>query len=100
MKKTFTITEGKGFTIQFDNGIVLSTQFGSMNYCENRSMNISSEFPKFKESNNAEIAVWNEKGDWVTKQMMKELGKETNDDVEGWVKLSGWLKILDWCRNQ
>ena len=26
-----------GFTLKFDNGLVLSTRFGGMNYCENKA---------------------------------------------------------------
>ncbi len=32
----FTITEGKGFCIKFDNGWEVSIQFGPFNYCQNR----------------------------------------------------------------
>ena len=93
--------------MKFDNGITLSTQFGSGNYCENRSF-LDELFPETKNgwvasigSNDTEIAIWNEKGDWLTKEMNKEVfGYELDDNVSGNITMFDWLLILDWCRRQ
>lgn len=64
----FAITEGKGFQITFDNGILVSVQFGSGNYCENYFKYLEPNWFYGKErqeriwsSKDAEIAVWDTK---------------------------------------
>jgi hypothetical protein len=39
----FNITQGKGFSIKFANGISISVQFGPGNYCDNYDMRIGQE---------------------------------------------------------
>lgn len=76
----FQITGGKGFKMTFANGWMISVQFGTGNYCENRSLDMSDMLPdeslnKYltrrdrevgeKGSADAEVAVWNHEGKWA-----------------------------------
>jgi len=76
----FQITGGKGFKMTFANGWTISVQFGTGNYCENRSLDEYDMFPGAgfttylmrkdrevgeKGSADAEIAVWNHEKKWV-----------------------------------
>lgn len=96
----FAITSSRGFHITFENGITLSTQFGGGNYCSNRDINIGSESSENKlQSRDAEIAIWDAHGKWLTQQAYKETFDEAiGDDVKGYVKIEEWLKILNWCQ--
>ena len=99
-----------GFTITFDNGLLLSTRFGPMNYCENFAkrdiiaMGTAADAPLF--SDDVEVAVWKTDGkpdeshDWVT-EWQTEVFAENGyvQDVRGYVKIDDWLRLLDWCRN-
>ena len=97
-----------GFTLTFENGLVLSTCFGAMNYCENRGAPThlrggildASLF-----SDNAEVSVWlnnaesNGSYDWVNGWQEVVFGDaDPADDVRGWVAMAEWLQIVDWCR--
>ena len=105
MRKHFRITQGTGFHIVFPNGVVLSTQFGYRNYCENQD-NIEyggyNGIPNFVESNDVEIAIWlsDNPDKWITREMAKDVfGEELHDDVMGWINIADWLKIVEWCKN-
>ena len=86
----FAITDGKGFQITFDNGILVSVQFGSTNYCENYYKHFLKERrygnereERFWYSKDAEIAVWdtNANAKWITSDILKLAGlrnKNTN----------------------
>ena len=50
----FKITMGKGFHVKFENGVILSTQFGYGNYCDNNMKRNEGEVS----CRNAEIAIW------------------------------------------
>ncbi|MBE9541538.1 MAG: hypothetical protein IMF01_04400 [Proteobacteria bacterium] len=94
----FAITYCKGFHITFPNGLTLSTQFGSGNYCDNHDIEIGVKTQKVK-SQNVEIAIWDKEGAWLTKQTYEEkFNKEIGDDVAGYVEIEEWLEIVDWCR--
>ena len=98
-----------GFTITFDNGLLLSTRFGSMNYCENKST-VMENFAQTSDdpllSDAVEGAGWKTDGkpdeshDWVT-EWQTEVFAENGyvQDVRGYVKIDDWLRLLDWCRN-
>lgn len=96
--KAFRNTHGKGFQITFPNGVMLSTQFGWGNYCEN---SISKRLIKEKmekidwESDDCEIAIINSDGKWITKEF-----KDKEDDVMGWVTMTEWLEAFDWARTR
>ena len=89
MHKMFKITGGKGFHITFPNGLMLSTQFGYGNYCENEdNISLLTNRPEIVASDDVEIAVFDKDGLWVT------------DDVMGHITINDWLKIYQWCVNQ
>lgn len=97
-----------GFTMTFENGLVLSTRFGAMNYCENRGDVLDAlaevdNTPLF--SDDAEVAVWlnnsssNGSHDWENGWQEVVFGDaDPSDDVRGWVTMAKWLQIVDWCR--
>ena len=98
-RKSFSTCGNKGFQIQFPNKVVLSTQFGGGNYCENYDDPIEAH-PNDKTSNNAEIAVFAGDGEWITKEIVEAAtGEILNDDVMGRVRVEDWLKILKACEN-
>lgn len=82
----FAITSCKGFHITFKNGITLSTQFGSGNYCSNFDMELFNIPPGLErlesklECGNAEIAIWDKDHVWRTNQAYKELFNEYKSD--------------------
>jgi len=100
-----------GFTLTFENGLVLSTRFGAMNYCENRaegwetlSKKLIAEVDNTRMfSDNAEVAVWlnnsESKTFWVNGWQLAVFDDAgLSDDVRGWVSMAEWLQIVDWCR--
>ena len=105
-----------GFTITFENGLVLSTRFGEMNYCENKSDALGTFAQRTLAdkmadgpllSDNAEVAVWRNRGttktndarQWVTEWQQDIFQDSMDSDVRGWVQIKNWLQLLDWCRN-
>ena len=97
-----------GFTMTFENGLVLSTRFGAMNYCENRgdvldALAEGDNTPLF--SDDAEVAVWLNNSESETSRDWENGWQEVvfdtvdpADDVRGWVTMAEWLLIVDWCR--
>lgn len=84
----FASTGNRGFKITFDNGMTISVQFGSSNYCSRRNFNVY-PFAEMKEdivtSSDAEIAIWDADGNWF---------QFANDQVEGFVtpdKVALWI---------
>jgi len=66
--------------MEFKNGITISVQFSTKNYCERKSMTapIQGEMKIERvESNTAEIAIWDKEGTWLN------FG---HDQVKGWVE--------------
>lgn len=103
------ITEGKGFQITFDNGILVSVQFGSGNYCENYFKHLEPNWFYGKErqeriwsSKNAEVAVWdtNKHDKWITADVCKLAGfGDICDDVIGNIETDDLIKILRVAKN-
>ena len=89
---SFKIIGGKGFHITFPNGITVSVQFGAGNYCDNYYSDWSEKGTI--ESNDAEVAMWKEGGEWVTKEY---IGKEDHDDVIGYQSIEEVWNILKWA---
>lgn len=103
----FNITSGRGFHLTFENGYTVSVQFGPEHYCENRSNDPVSllkeqrEFGADCESSDAEIAIWNDKGTWLTAYAWKELfSEELNDNVAGWLDTDTVAKAIAWAQAQ
>jgi len=98
----FRITENKGFHIVFPNGLTLSTQIGGGNHCSNYRFPIGKEKKEqTMESPDAEIAIWDKNGKWVTEQMLQDIFPEKlESDILGYVTIDKWIKIFEWCVNQ
>lgn len=101
----FRITAGKGFHMEFSNGIVISVQFGAGNYCENRSNYDTYPFVRTTdgelECKNAEIAIWTADGKWITRQAEKEItGEMGHDDVLGYLITDSVARYIAWCQKQ
>ena len=86
----FKITQSKGFQVKFPNGVTLSTQWGTPNYCQNYRKELTGDI----ESSNCEIAIWDENNDWITDKILLIDG-----DVEGYVSVEDWVKIVNLCAN-
>lgn len=88
----FTITQGKGFQMMFENGYVISVQWGTMNYCSRKDYGASYDAEKkedFWGSSTAEIAVWKHKETGRTGL----LNIVSHDQVIGWLPTDG---VLHW----
>ena len=98
-----------GFTLTFENGLVLSTRFGPDNYCNNNSADYldnlanTSITPLF--SDDAEVAVWlnndetDASYDWINGWQKVVFGDAAASiDIRGWVTMPEWLQIVDWCK--
>ena len=61
---SFETTANKGFRMSFSNGFSISIQWGTENYCNNRSLSSGLEpmEDRFWDSKDAEIAVFNRQG--------------------------------------
>ena len=102
----FTATMGKGVYLEFDNGYVISAQWGYMNYCENYMKSEKDLIGKRPseirlESETCEIAIWDKNGEWITKDILRELGEEEiYDDVLGYVTMNKFLKIVNYLNEK
>jgi len=90
----FRETMGKGFQMTFANGNTISVQWGYGNYCQNNSKQIKMENVNLcgheLKSENAEIAIWDQKETWITKNFIPDL----SDDVKGYLSTDEVLKIM------
>lgn len=107
MFKTFA---QKGFQTTFPNGFTVSVMFGAGNYCEHRfneevepgfGATNPSSFSSVKvwsehRSNNAEIAVIDSNGNFVTGFP----GCPESDQIRGWVTPSEMLEVMNWAAAQ
>lgn len=91
----FSINRGKGFSIEFPNGLTLSTQFGYGNYCDNYQATFSDEQVLYDVvvCKNAEIAILYN-GDFITNELLNN-----GQEVQGWVDMNRWHEIYDICKN-
>ena len=64
MRTQLKMTRGRGFHLNFTNGLTLSVQIGAGNYCDNYNEPFDGEGP-LPSSTCAEIAVWPQSGDFV-----------------------------------
>lgn len=92
------ITENKGFQMTFENGLTISCQMGSNNYCSNRDFyrGFQAEMRQsITECDNCEIAIWDEDNRRITGEIFKEMGMEsTGDTVAGWVDTMTVAKVI------
>jgi len=94
----FRITFGKGFHVEFENGVTVSTQFGEGNYCNNRN-GIERTEMGFVECEDSEVAIWGKEGEWLTREYYHSINEIAGDDVKGSVSPKELLNILNWAEN-
>ncbi|MBK9497695.1 MAG: hypothetical protein IPO08_24925 [Xanthomonadales bacterium] len=98
MKKSrgpgFCITSGKGFHVRFENGYVVSVQFGPGNYCDNYNMDIGEQENEAgaKGSSTAETAVWGPDGEMID--------RGNGDTVQAHQAPDAVLRLLNWAAEQ
>lgn len=78
----------RGFNLKFENNLTISVQFGSSNYCDNRSF--TAPFRKelkqeITECENAGIAIWDEKNKWFNFGSDTVKGHVTANEVADWI---------------
>lgn len=88
----FTICDGKGFKMKFENGNTVSVQWGPMNYCEPE---IGNDFNahkgvEFWKSKKAEVAAWDEDRNWHQFDF---------DTVRGWMSTDEVLEFMNFVAN-
>lgn len=92
------IIENKGFQMTFENGLTISCQMGSSNYCSNRDFRrgFQAEMRQpVTECNNCEVAIWNKENRWITGKIFAEMGLESTEDaVAGWVDTMTVAKVI------
>lgn len=80
--KKLIITDNKGFTMTFENGLTASVQWGLGNYCDNHlNYELGFDGTTSAESNNAEVAVIKD-GDLIPLKLFID---NANDEVEGYL---------------
>lgn len=89
-----------GFHLTFDNGLTISVQIGYVNYCETRSIN---QFDNYKNrdmdipdcSSNAEIAIWDNQGNWFDFGNDTDKGWVPTEEVGQWIEKVRKAETLD-----
>ena len=87
------IIENKGFHLELANGVTLSAQIGSYNYCERRSFNLgygNERILDLVESQDAEIMIWNSLDSAITHHFVSNCG----DQVAGYISANQIANIL------
>lgn len=83
----------KGFHYTFENGVTVSVQFGSGNYCDNYTKDLKSVIvTEYVKCNNAEVAVWDKDGAWITSEY-----EDNGDEVLPSKTPKKVLDILYWA---
>lgn len=100
----FKITDNKGFHLTFDNGLTLSCQIGSYNYCDNRVADVHEAFEEMKhhtvKCKNCEVAIFDKADNFITSKVFKKLGLDKefkpcdNGIVVGYVDVNAVAKII------
>lgn len=83
----FSISQGKGFKITFENGWTISVQFGLYNYCDNRDNRQEPRDDSDYRCKNAEVGIFSAAG-W------HRLDGES-DDVVGWKNAAEVLELIN-----
>ena len=94
----FSITDGKGFHITFENGWTVSVQFGQYNYCHNRNYRATLDFTALGGAagcEDAEVAAWPNGGEMCSHGPGFE-----NDSVAGWRTPAQVLELMVWAAAQ
>jgi hypothetical protein len=89
----FKSTHNRGFQMTFENGITISVQFGTGNYCERRNLQVSyrgdmDAATPIISSSTAEIAIWHKDSDtWFNFGHDQVMGWCDADDAAAWITL-------------
>ena len=98
IKAMFKSTLNKGFQITFNNGLTISVQFGSGNYCTNRNETFNGLSRDVITSQSAEIAIWDKDGKWFDFGPDTVKGYCSPDEVAKWVNRVSRAKSLKYMR--
>ena len=98
MDKGFAINRGVGFSIRFNNGVVVSVQFGPHHHCSNQGKDVLDdkhtkhgiEVDRYT-CDNAEVAIFNGNG-WLTKEF-----KDSGDDVLSYQSPEEVAEAIEWA---
>lgn len=101
MQKGFVSTMRKGFQMTFPNDLTVSVQWGAGNYCDNHwPKDMDFTFSKDAESNTAEIAVFDSRGEFIDPQQFFDYEIDTDGMVAGYLNPSQVVDLLanvrDW----
>lgn len=96
-------TMNKGFQMEFENGTLISVQFGYGNYCENKSCDLNmSDYdnnkPPIFESKNAEILI-EYNGEAITGEFCDIHNISNDGTVAGWVSPEMVAEAIVWTKN-
>lgn len=90
----FAICDNKGFHITFGNGVTVSIQFGSGNYCANKMTFKYQPYAEVQKCVDAEVAIWDKDGKWIT----QKYDSDFTDVVVGYVTPDEVAKIIAWAQ--
>jgi len=100
----FKTNSNKGFQMTFENGLTISVQWGTMNYCSRKSNDIADFENELKiksvESSDAEIAIWDvDRDTWFDFGSDQVKGWCSTDEVGKWIHLVSTAKDLEDLKN-
>ena len=96
-----TATINQGFTMRFNNGMVISVQWGEGNYCDNCSRYHKDDSSRKRNScTNAEIAIWDKDGNhYMFEDNRFEMGWVDADEVATWIHITSMANNLTHLEN-
>ena len=96
-KSEFAISNSKGFSMTFNNGVTISVGFSESHYCERRHILEKDEqgyrWTDRWSSQDSEIAIFI-KSKWITKEY-----KDEGEDVLGYQSPDQVAEAIEWARN-
>lgn len=99
MRKGFVSTRRRGFHMTFPNGLTVSVQWGAGNYCDNHD-DMDFTHSKDAESDTAEVAVIDERGEFIDPQRFFDYEINSDGEVAGYLDPSQVVDLLanvrDW----
>jgi len=95
-KDMFIASYNKGFSMKFDNGLEISVQWGTMNYCSKKGEGQWDESTKDTrwKSSTAEIAIFNNNVTDADALNGKDMVVFENDSVKGWCSADFVAEII------
>lgn len=95
MSKGFVSTMRKGFQMTFENGLTASIQWGAGNYCDNHyPTDMDFSCSKDAESNTAEIAVFDNRWEFLDPQDFFPYEISSDGEVAGYLTPSEVVDLL------